>query len=203
MPYSDKTKRLLHATWRNMMARCNNSGHSGWHRYGGRGISVCEEWAEFAPFYNWAIDNGYCFGLTIDRKDNDGNYCPANCRWVPQKVNANNRCTNVLVEFRGERKTVQEWADLVGITNQAMVERLSSDGWTLEDALTYPKYERSVKQPKLRKKVEQYTTDGKFVRRWDSLTDAANGLRLHTSNICAALKDGNRTIGGYRWRYAE
>ena len=203
MPYADREKRLLHTVWKNMIGRCMVPGHPNRKRYGDRGISVCEEWLEFAPFYEWAIDNGYRQGLTIDREDNDGNYCPENCRWVTPKVNANNRSNNVLVEFNGTTKTVQEWANHVGVTHQAMSDRLKSNKWTLEEALTYPKNKKSVKQPAFYKKIEQYTVDGEFVRRWDSLTEAANELHLYTSNICAALKSDRRITGGYRWRYAE
>ena len=203
MPYADKTTRLLHTTWRNMVGRCMNPNHPNRKRYGDRGISVCEEWLEFAVFYEWAVSNGYQVGLTIDRKDNDGNYCPENCRWVTQKVNSNNTSRNRRVSFNGETKTVQEWAELIGITNQAMAERLDSGRWTLEEALTYPKNNRPVKQPKFRKRVEQYTADGEFVRVWESVTDAANELHLHCENISRSLSSGRYTAGGYLWRYAH
>lgn len=65
-----------------MMQRCKNKNDI---HYGGRGITVCQEWLNFENFYNWSINNGYKIGLTIDRINNDGNYEPKNCRWTTRK----------------------------------------------------------------------------------------------------------------------
>jgi hypothetical protein len=75
-----------------MVTRCTNPKSSHWHRYGGRGIRVCDEWLnDPAAFVRWGMENGYAPGLQIDRIDNDGNYEPGNCRFVTPKVNVNNR----------------------------------------------------------------------------------------------------------------
>jgi hypothetical protein len=82
----------LYNVWSGMRRRCYNRKHEGYHRYGGRGIKICEEWRmNPTAFVNWGIENGYRKGLTIDRIDNDGNYQPNNCRFVTIKVNSNNR----------------------------------------------------------------------------------------------------------------
>lgn len=70
-----------------MKQRCTNPNTRMYYRYGNRGITVCEEWNNFKPFYDWAIGNGYKYGLTIDRINNDGNYEPDNCQWITLEEN--------------------------------------------------------------------------------------------------------------------
>ena len=81
----------LHEKWRSMRARCNNKRNPNYKNYGGRGISVCNEWNNSLVFMLWALTNGWKPGLQIDRIDNDGNYSPDNCRFVNNQQNANNR----------------------------------------------------------------------------------------------------------------
>ena len=81
----------LRRIWRNMKQRCNNPASTNYHNYGGRGIRVCEEWNSYQVFAIWAINNGYNDALTLDRKNNDGNYEPSNCRWATWKEQANNK----------------------------------------------------------------------------------------------------------------
>ena len=78
----------LYTVWCNMLTRCSNKYY---HRYGGRGISVCEEWKKPEVFIQWALKSGWEDGLQIDRVDNDGDYCPENCRFVTRLENAHNK----------------------------------------------------------------------------------------------------------------
>ncbi len=76
----------------NMLKRCYDEKHKDYEHYGGRGISVCEEWRESKQrFMRWCVDNGEKKGLEIDRRDNDGNYEPDNCRFITKRENRNNR----------------------------------------------------------------------------------------------------------------
>ena len=81
----------LHATWASMKQRCLDKNHHKYHRYGGRGITVCKEWMEFVNFRKWALKNGYKDDLTIDREDNDGNYEPSNCQFITSLENSRKR----------------------------------------------------------------------------------------------------------------
>ena len=81
----------LYDTWVSMRQRCNNENRENYPHYGGRGISVCDEWNNADTFIEWALNNGWKKVLQLDRRDNDGNYHPNNCRFVTPKINSNNR----------------------------------------------------------------------------------------------------------------
>ena len=78
----------LFGVWCSMRTRCMNPNSQKWHRYGARGIKICQEWGDYRVFREWAISTGYRKGLTIDRIDNDGNYEPDNCRWLTKSANS-------------------------------------------------------------------------------------------------------------------
>lgn len=81
----------LRAVWSQMRQRCRNPRNHDFHYYGARGISICQEWDEYLPFREWAMKSGYQMGLTIDRINPDGNYCPENCRWISIQEQQRNR----------------------------------------------------------------------------------------------------------------
>ena len=125
----------LYRCWWDMIARCRY-GHKD---YGQRGITVCSEWEhDYVTFRDWAFANGWEVGLTLDRIDNDGNYCPENCRFVTRKKNCRNKRNNRFYTINGETKCLAEWCEIHTIT-QGLVKSRLQRGWTIEDALTTPK----------------------------------------------------------------
>lgn len=98
----------------NIKNRCNNPNDGRYKDYGGRGIKVCDDWENsFNSFYEWAIKNGYQNNLTIDRVDNNGDYCPENCRWATAEQQSNNKRKTVFLEFGGVKQSLKQWTDFM------------------------------------------------------------------------------------------
>lgn len=127
----------LYNRWRSMLQRCYYKGHIGHKYYGGRGILVCEEWRKFEIFMQWALSNGYKESLSLDRINVDGNYEPANCRWITMRDQTNNRRCNVFISLDGRRQTVSQWATELNIFPSTLLNRLRS-GWSPEQCLKTP-----------------------------------------------------------------
>lgn len=132
-----------YGVWCGMHGRCRNLVDP---HYGGRGIRVCERWSDFAAFY---ADMGPrpC-KHEIDRIDNEGNYEPGNCRWVPRAINANNKRDNRRICLDGVCKTLSEWSKELGVCHSTLLERL--EHWPLREALTNPKYHAPPNLPNRR-----------------------------------------------------
>ena len=129
------TGKRLYTIWSNMKSRCYNKNSSEYFRYGGRGISICEEWLDYGVFKDWAINNGYSDELSIDRINNDGNYEPKNCKWSTAKEQANNTSRNRNVCVNGETHSVTEWARILGINQSTLSMRMNKYGWSEERAI--------------------------------------------------------------------
>lgn len=113
----------MYDSWKAMRKRCFDPKSNKWSRYGGRGITVCDRWAAFANFF---ADMGERpEGTTLDRIDNDGPYSPENCRWATKEEQANNKSTNVFVEWSGRRKTVSQWAREIDVDDKRLRKRLA------------------------------------------------------------------------------
>ena len=121
--HGDAGKTKLHGVWAGMKRRCNNENTKHYNRYGGRGITVCEEWQEFPNFKKWAIDNGYKGGLTVDRIDNNKGYEPSNCRLVTIKENINNRDITKKAEYNGKLMLFTDIAKETNIKIKTLYER--------------------------------------------------------------------------------
>lgn len=131
-------KHRLYHIYNHMIDRCTNHRNPSFPRYGGRGITVCNEWLNsFQDFANWAFSNGYSDDLTIDRIDNNKGYSPDNCRWATMKEQSNNREGNRYVTINGETHTLMEWSEINHIKYMTIIMRISR-GWTDEKAVSTP-----------------------------------------------------------------
>lgn len=122
----------LHDIWCGINKRCRHHP-----RYAGRGISACDEWSLYENFRDWALANGYKPGLTIERIDVNGNYCPENCKWIPLAEQARNRTTTRWVDYDGRKMSLAEAAELAGLPYKEVHLRIKS-GWSEYDALHTP-----------------------------------------------------------------
>lgn len=142
-------KERLYGIWHGIKDRCNNINSPQYPRYGGRGITVCEEWQNnYESFREWAISTGYDpsakkYDCTLDRIDNNKGYSPDNCEWRNMKAQSNNRSTNHIIEYDGQSHTIQEWAEIIGINSDTLLKRIDNYGWTVERAITTPVRRRS------------------------------------------------------------
>lgn len=121
-----------------MKQRCYKISDKDYARYGGRGITICDEWLQDPKnFITWALEHGYTDNLSIDRIDVNGNYTPENCRWVSAKNQANNRRSNLLITYEGKTLSASEWCAIKGWNRHVIPERLRK-GWSLEKAMNTP-----------------------------------------------------------------
>lgn len=126
----------LHDIWLGMKGRCYNEHDARYSRWGGRGIKVCEEWrTNFIAFRDWAISSGYQDDLTIDRIDNNGDYCPENCRWATIKEQSNNRSTNINIKIGNSTKTLMQWCEIFELDYAKIYRRYQRNGFSGIDDL--------------------------------------------------------------------
>jgi hypothetical protein len=120
----------LYRAWHNMKMRCYNSNVPCYKNYGGRGISVCDEWLKYENFYQ-DMHKTYKKGLQLDRINNDGNYSLQNCKWSTAKQNTNNTRRSRYIYFNGCKKTVTEWANYLNIKPSTFRQRYYVYNWPL------------------------------------------------------------------------
>lgn len=144
------SKTKIYSVWGTMKDRCFNPNASQYSDYGGRGIKVCDEWADsFQAFYNWAMSNGYQDGLTIERKDVNGDYCPENCCWIERKLQARNRRNAHYVTYNGETKTLSEWSRELHIDRKFFrnkEKKLGSGEKAIISILNSPKHKQKTRK---------------------------------------------------------
>ncbi len=121
-----------------MLARCHNPKHVTWHRYGGRGITVCAEWRVSYVSFAAAVGQRPSKDHQLDRINNDSNYQPGNVRWATRKENARNRSNNRMITVGDETLCLSEWVERTGVPYDTLTSRLGTLGWSADEALTTP-----------------------------------------------------------------
>lgn len=125
----EKRNTKLYSVFASMKQRCYNKNNTRYKHYGGRGIKICDEWLnDFMTFYDWAMNNGYKEGLSIDRIDNNKGYSPNNCHWVTNKENVNNRRNTKYITYKGITKPLADWCDILKINYDTLYSRICKYG---------------------------------------------------------------------------
>lgn len=132
------TNSKIYNIWSGMKRRTTDPKQENYKNYGGRGITVCDEWLDdFQSFYDWSMNNGYKEGLSIERVDTNGNYDPSNCRWIEPIDQYYNKRNTVLVEIDGIKKTYKEWTEQLGVNR-----------WWIESRVRKGLYKKHYLYPK-------------------------------------------------------
>lgn len=137
----------LNGIYRHMKSRCSNPNEPEYNLYGGRGITVCDEWINptraktlgwvtlgWLAFKEWSLSHGYQDDLSIDRIDNNKGYSPDNCRWANSKTQSNNRRCVYSISYKGKTQTLSQWCDELGLKYQTILRRISVQHWSFEKA---------------------------------------------------------------------
>lgn len=130
-----KRKTRLYRIWANIKTRCLNPHDPHYKNWGGRGITICEDWKNsFQSFYDWAVCNGYSENLTIDRIDCYGNYEPSNCRWITHLEQVKNKTTNIIITYGNKSMNCSEWAKELNLGHDTVRQRYHK-GYSPEECL--------------------------------------------------------------------
>lgn len=126
----------IYRAWSNMKNRCNNRNYEWYKNYGWRWITYDKKWEIFEHFYNdmkeWHKDN-----LTLERINNNWNYCKANCRWDTKQAQANNRSSSTSVTYKWKTRTLAEWSRVLWIKYSTLRQRFYTYKWSIDKCLTY------------------------------------------------------------------
>lgn len=129
----------LYRIWNAMKCRCYRETHWAYPYYGGKGITVCDEWKnDFCKFYDWAINNGYSEELTIDRIDNNSGYSPDNCKWSTRQEQSDNRRFCIQITYNGETKNLMQWCKILDLPYKLINQRMKLKNLSFEEAISIP-----------------------------------------------------------------
>ena len=145
-----ETHTRIHRIWNNMKQRVSNPKNIKYKNYGGRGIKICSEWrTSFTVFRDWALSNGYQDTLSIERVDNDGDYCPSNCVWATNLEQSRNKTSSRFITLHGKTQLLSDWIRELKISGTCVHYRVRERGMTYEQALLTPvRKQAKINKPK-------------------------------------------------------
>lgn len=180
----------IYWAWKSMKQRTQNPKCSAYKNYGARGIQVCNKWQKFEPFCEWALSSGWVKGLDLDRIDNNGNYCPENCRWATRQDNVNNRRITIVLTVNGKSFPCAEWEKETGIP------RGSLKVWTETKGKEYAenRIKEALKDGYIPKNYAyshcKPIKDIKTGEKYNSIRSASRTLKISYSKIARDLNSG-------------
>lgn len=177
----------IYRKYRSMLERCNNKNHKSYMDYGGRGIGICEEWLGkqgFLSFYEWAMESGYKDGLTLERKNVDGDYCPENCCFITNEEQQRNKRSNVVFEKDGEEYLETDLAKELGVRESTIRDRVLRG--------------KDVFAPKFERKKKVIRDDGVV---YESIREASRANGVHESKVGAACRGERKRTAGHSFRF--
>lgn len=195
-----KSNHPLYGTWLQMISRCENPNHDNYCRYGGRGISVCEEWHDFWKFVEWSDSvGGRPNGYTLDRKNNNGNYEPSNCRWASFETQASNKSSNIFLTYKDKTLTIKQWADLIGEKHQTLLNRYKK-GWCADKIIETPVVHKNGNKTRFMP-VIQSEKDGTIVCKYENISHIPS--EYSRKCIIECCNGRKKSYKGFIWKYAE
>lgn len=193
-------KHQLRRRYYHIKDRCYNPNNKAYKRYGGRGIKMCDEWFnDYFSFEKWALENGYKPELQIDRVDNDGNYCPENCKFVTNKENSQHKCSTRYFTLNGKTQNLTQWCEEMDMPRATVATRIDRYGWDFERAITT----RPIKRDKHkldgkrfgRLTVIEYSHDNGQNSFWKCKCDCGNEI---TIKDCKLITGHTKSCGCYQ-----
>lgn len=185
----------IYKKWQGMKRRCYEKENRQYKNYGGRGIVICDEWLGehgFENFYSWAMRNGYRDGLSIERKDVNGNYCPENCCWIPLPEQSRNKTNTKRIS---DSVIAVDLARKNGTCLSTMYGRMRK-GMTPEESVI----NKNLKSKQI-EKIDINTDD--VICTYKSLRQAAKALGKNPSDISLCANGRLKTAYGYKWRFGN
>lgn len=179
-----------------MILRCHKPQSKSYESYGARGISVCQEWRDsFETFSDWAIENGWKPGLTIERRDVNSGYSPYNCSFVTRREQNYNLQNSIYITIDGVSKSLPEWCDIFGIKYGMAANRIKR-GETDPKKIFFNGNTRDYGR-----RIVQLTICGDVVQIYKNAREAADAIGISLSSIHNCCKGRCLTSGGYVWQY--